>query len=1036
MKKRLLSLALSLVMLLTMLPVTVWAEGDVAEAMDEVSVPLEAVSFPGDEDNDQLLMGYLYQQSRVALEADAGIINSAVSYPAMNALALDEINQNVYDVLRERIIDVAASGGSTEFFVPIVERKTYSYDEYAAYADDAKNGVKLEDGTEMSFQEYYQTYFVEEGRSLDDFACDLIEKFFYQYDKDVISAFQADFKLQIVVNALLGNLPYELYWFDKTVGVVPMYTVVATTDGETIYADYGVYLLFCTSENYCSSTAPRKTVTVIDNGQQIDKTYILEVDSDKALAANNFAANARKVIRDNVGRTDAEKLAAYMNAIKEATAYNTSAADKTTNTPYGDPWQLIYVFDGNEDTNVVCEGYAKAFKFLCDLSYWRDKTFRCSLVTGGLQIDNKEPESHMWNIVHISDVNNPSGANFLVDVTNCDTGTVGAPDELFMKAPNGRQGLIHSYSIGSRYVYYIYDNFTQMQFSDDELSLAANDYTPAASTASKPVLMWKNGFMTPEGVIFEDNGSDTLYVEAFNTFRGKLIYRDETGTETELVPDENAFILEDESFLSMVGYDPKSNLLSIRAEKVGETTLLHEDAILTIHSGMPLVAFSSQRELAVDSILTQWEYNGSNTVYLAWQKDASDVKIAADPNSHTQVEVVDRGEGYAVIGITDYHEDDIELEVSLQIHGKEQRRHVSLPVIAKLPGIGFRQVEGDWNDDNGQFRPTEEPISKEMHMGLGGTAFVQIVFTDGDGHETPLSAKDLTFEGIKLRKTLADGAYLLLEGPTQGEGSVTYRVGDKPYRMYVYVDLPDVAFYTSAQAEAGELTGEWVYIGEDIYLVATQDVVLKSVTPVTTGVTATLNEDGTCATIHLEQAADIEEVSVNVELERDGRTETRDNLTVGFLRADVVIDAKMPADIGATPTITLQNTPDHIINAEVRSVGGRLALVHVPAGDYQMSIALQGCVPNTVAITVPEHGMAEVKASLVALGDVNGAVNEQGQAVDVSDMQCLFVYLSRGTIDGALAEDEAYFRSVADVNNDGLVNILDYQTLYEMVKAQ
>ena len=34
--------------------------------------------------------------------------------------------------------------------------------------------------------------------------------------------------------------------------------------------------------------------------------------------------------------------------------------------PYGDPWQLIYVFDDDPDTNVVCEGYAKAFKYEAD----------------------------------------------------------------------------------------------------------------------------------------------------------------------------------------------------------------------------------------------------------------------------------------------------------------------------------------------------------------------------------------------------------------------------------------------------------------------------------------------------------------------------------------------------------------------------------------------------------------------------------------------------------------------------------------------
>lgn len=38
--------------------------------------------------------------------------------------------------------------------------------------------------------------------------------------------------------------------------------------------------------------------------------------------------------------------------------------------------ELIWVFDGDSSTNVVCEGYAKAFQYLCDLSgaytFWSD----------------------------------------------------------------------------------------------------------------------------------------------------------------------------------------------------------------------------------------------------------------------------------------------------------------------------------------------------------------------------------------------------------------------------------------------------------------------------------------------------------------------------------------------------------------------------------------------------------------------------------------------------------------------------------------
>ena len=60
----------------------------------------------------------------------------------------------------------------------------------------------------------------------------------------------------------------------------------------------------------------------------------------------------------------------HLNNLKsyicDAVTYDDAAADDSTNTPYGDPWQLISVFDSDPNTNVVCEGYSKAFKYLVD----------------------------------------------------------------------------------------------------------------------------------------------------------------------------------------------------------------------------------------------------------------------------------------------------------------------------------------------------------------------------------------------------------------------------------------------------------------------------------------------------------------------------------------------------------------------------------------------------------------------------------------------------------------------------------------------
>lgn len=43
---------------------------------------------------------------------------------------------------------------------------------------------------------------------------------------------------------------------------------------------------------------------------------------------------------------------------------------------------MIWVFDGDPDTKIVCEGYAKAFKYLMDNSTFQYKGTACHLVNG------------------------------------------------------------------------------------------------------------------------------------------------------------------------------------------------------------------------------------------------------------------------------------------------------------------------------------------------------------------------------------------------------------------------------------------------------------------------------------------------------------------------------------------------------------------------------------------------------------------------------------------------------------------------------
>ncbi|MGN0588490.1 MAG: hypothetical protein ACI4KO_03055, partial [Ruminiclostridium sp.] len=196
--------------------------------------------------------------------------------------------------------------------------------------------------------------------------------------------------LKSVLNALLKDYPYELYWYDKTVGC----SVEASFSGSGCTLN----LKFTPASAYKSSAG-------------------YTVDTAKTTAAKTAVNNITNIIGKYNDKSDFEKLKGYKDEICGLVSYNDEAASNSS-TPYGDPWQLIYVFDNNTSTNVVCEGYSKAFKYLCDLTEFNVPIY-CYLVTGTMN-----GGGHMWNIVDFGD------KTYHVDVTNCDSFS---SDWLFLK---------------------------------------------------------------------------------------------------------------------------------------------------------------------------------------------------------------------------------------------------------------------------------------------------------------------------------------------------------------------------------------------------------------------------------------------------------------------------------------------------------------------------------------------------------------------------------------------------------------------------
>ena len=254
--------------------------------------------------------------------------------------------------------------------------------------------------------------------------------------------------IRSVLTALLLDCPYEMYWYDKTIGIKYQFdTGLAKVSGQDAIKVRGNFVVSYT----VASKYQKGGAYVMDTalGQQVQSAV----------------STAKGIVSTASSYSLLDKLNHYRQRICDLVSYNSAAA--SGGVAYGNPWQLIWVFDDNSDTNVVCEGYAKAFQYLCDLSNIGIAT--CYTVTGQMA-HGTGAGNHMWNIVTM-----PDGKNYLVDITNCDAGSVGNPDKLFLK---GCGGAYPNYNCCG--VSYSYDQSTLSTFSENDLMLSATDYSEAA----------------------------------------------------------------------------------------------------------------------------------------------------------------------------------------------------------------------------------------------------------------------------------------------------------------------------------------------------------------------------------------------------------------------------------------------------------------------------------------------------------------------------------------------------------------------------
>ena len=494
MKKRHLSMILSACLMAVMIPQTAAAQatGDQQKmaciqpgTLMEQGWSADDRTETGTMSNQELFAGYVDQLFRGKTgKTSADEPDQAVLFAEEGREALTGLDLVVYEYLRVEIEKIAAGErASSVITVPnaVIARGAFGVENPKITAEDLGVETLVENGN---------------------------------LTQEAVNAFMGrvdpDFKR--IKEYLLNDLPYEMYWYDKTVGTTARTTGISgdyDQDGTLYLTPYGDAV-------YSFAVAPDYQDTTDENPD----THLYRVDAERVQRAQTAAANARAIVEKYQKLSDSEKIRAYQEAICELASYDEEGLAKGPEAGM-DPWQLINVFDGDPATNVVCEGYAKAFQYLFEMSTFQSRNLKSILVTGSMKSadgnesgsEDGEPDvreadgdSHMWSVVTMED-----GQNYLVDVTNSDEDSVGGPEaegkpaHLVLRGMAGNVQDGYSLTIEKEGYYpktvsYEYDEKTRNLFGEKRLTLSDTDYHPGDT-------IWQNEF---EYTLDEDTLTITL----------------------------------------------------------------------------------------------------------------------------------------------------------------------------------------------------------------------------------------------------------------------------------------------------------------------------------------------------------------------------------------------------------------------------------------------------------------------------------------------------------------------------------------------
>lgn len=324
----------------------------------------------------------------------------------------------------------------------------------------------------------------------------------------IADAFFAQFDFEKIIFALMYDMPLELYWYDKTTG---SNTSIASNDSSV------------------TTFSIRMSVTNMHKGESYQDSYPT-VKGVKTSYDTTYE-NAMQYVLKYEGKSDYIKIKGYVQEICDLVLY-----EEDNKVSYCDIWQATYVFDNDTTTNVVCEGYSKAFQLLCNLSTFSNTN--CYTISGFTCVDTPDSQkgAHMWNVVTID------GVSYLVDVTNSDSNAIGKNGDLILKAPKSGSYETYYFFETLNEIYYSYNEQSKSLWGEELLTLSSADYVVPSVNVTLVSQAPSGGFVYDGDDV--TIGANSSYDVFYNVDVGNVndyswsssYYQDDNGNIGSLVP--------------------------------------------------------------------------------------------------------------------------------------------------------------------------------------------------------------------------------------------------------------------------------------------------------------------------------------------------------------------------------------------------------------------------------------------------------------------------------------------------------------------